>query len=513
VADVPEATISLSGISKTFPAQRALDNVELTVMPGEVHALLGENGSGKSTLIRILAGYHLPDPGGSVLVEGEPLPLGSAQHSHDAGLRFVHQHLALVPEFNAVENMALDTGYTRPKFIDWNAQGKETERLLAELQIEMDIWCPLAECRPVERSAVAIARAINVQRGHVCAVVLDEPTALLPEREVHVLFEVIRKLTSSGVAVVYVSHRLDEVFEIADRISVLRDGKSRGTVERANLSRDGLIEMIVGRDLTEEYESAPQSEPRGDGEPLMRVDGLCAGRVEDLNFGLEKGEVLGIVGLHGSGREEIAKALVGAIPLQSGSITIGGHEVRHLNPLRALDHGVVLGLSNVQTGSAVKEFTISENVSMSALGRYHIPLGPLRRRHERADAKRWMEELDVRPPDPARSYGLLSGGNQQKVILAKCLNSNPSVLVLDDPTAGVDVGARHALYKLISDQAAKGLGVIVASNDLEDVISTCRRALVIRQGRLIAEVEGPLNERQLMSLATHGLHSPEAALS
>jgi ribose transport system ATP-binding protein len=501
--------IALEGISKTFPAQRALDDVSLTVMPGEVHALLGENGSGKSTLIRILSGYHLPDAGGTVRVGGKPLPLGTPGASHEAGLRFVHQHLAVVAEFNAVENMALDTGYTRPARIDWKAQARETERLLSELQIEMDIWRPLAECRPVERSAVAIARAINVSGGEVGTVILDEPTALLPEREVRLLFDVIHKLTDSGIAVVYVTHRLDEVFEIADRVSVLRDGRSRGTVDRADLTREGLIEMIVGRSLTDEYEATPELERRSGGPALMEVTGLCAGRISELDFRLGKGEVLGIVGINGSGREEVAKALVGAIPLEAGEVVVNQQKIDPLTPGRALAHGLVLGLSNVQTGSAVKEFTLAENISMAALSRYRVPFGPLRKRLLRSDTKRWLEDLDVRPPDPDRSYGLLSGGNQQKVILAKCLNANPSVLVLDDPTAGVDVGARLALYRLIAEQVEQGLGVIIVSNDLEDVLSNCRRVLVMRQGRLIAEVEGILDQRQLMSLAAHGADEPQ----
>jgi ribose transport system ATP-binding protein len=498
--------IAVRGISKTFPAQKALDDVSLTVEAGEVHALLGENGSGKSTLIRVLAGYHLPDPGGTVTVAGGPLQLGSAAASSAAGLRFVHQHLAVIPEFNAVENMALETGYTRPAFIDWKAQAAQTERQLALLGVEMDIWRPLSECKPVERSAVAIARAIDLEGG-VAAVVLDEPTSSLPEPEVQQLFKVIRELTSRGISVVYVSHRLDEVFQIADRVSVLRDGVHRGTVDRASLTRHGLIEMIVGHKLADDYEE-PLPHPPVREEQVLVVEGLTAGRVNDLSFSVRAGEIVGVVGLAGSGRDDLARALTGAIPVERGTVRVDGEEVNPIAPRQAIERGLVLALSNTQPGSAVAGFRLRENVTMASLPRYRGWLRSLRGRRERDDSRRWIGELDIRPGDPEQSYGLLSGGNQQKVILAKCLNAEPKALVLDDPTAGVDVGARQALYQLLIDQAATGLGVLVCSSDLEDVVSSCSRVLVLRNGRIAAELRGELDERELMSISAHGADGP-----
>jgi ribose transport system ATP-binding protein len=496
--------IATERLSMTFPAQRALDEVSLEVLPGEVHALLGENGSGKSTLIRILAGYYVPDAGGVVRVEGQWLAAGSPAASHAAGLRFVHQHLALIPEFNAVENIALDTGYTRPRNIDWNAQATETRRLLGRLGVDMDIWRPLSKCRPVERSAVAIARAINVDAGRVCCVVLDEPTSTLPEPEVEQLFRVIRELRSSGIATIYVTHRLDEVFEIADRVSVLRDGRHQGTIGRRDMTRDSLVEMIVGRTVARGETQRREPDSRV-GEQLLRVEDLTAGRFRQLSFGLRAGEVLGIVGLAGSGHEDVARALVGALPRESGRVLVRGQATPSLTPRSALKLGLVLGLSNTASGSAIKDFTVAENLTMASLPRYRSRFGPLRLRRERQDTRRWIDELGVRPVDPDARYGLLSGGNQQKVIFGKCLNVAPSVLLLENPTAGVDVGARQAIYRLIGDEAAHGLGVVMCSNDLEDVVSTCHRVLVIRQGQAIAVLEGDLEERQLMSLAAHGL--------
>jgi ribose transport system ATP-binding protein len=498
--------IDAEHVSMTFPAQRALDDVSLQVEAGEVHALLGENGSGKSTLIRILSGYHTPDPGSAIRIEGEPLHFGSPKFSHEAGLRFVHQHLALIPEFNAVENVALDTGYGSPQWIDWKAQAAETERLLARLGVEMDIWRPLSESRAVERTAVAIARAINTDRGRVTCVVLDEPTSRLPEPEVKQLFRIIRDLRDHGIAVIYVTHRLDEVTEIADRVSVLRDGKRQGTVTTTTATRDHIVEMIVGRAVAR-IRTAPARAHRTLAEDLLRVEGLTAGRFRDLSLSLRPGEILGIVGLAGSGHEDVARALVGAIPREAGRMWVGGKEVSSLEPRSALRRGVVLGLSNTLSGSAVKEFSVVENLTLGSLVRYRARFGPLRTRAERRDARGWVTELDVRPSDPDAKYGLLSGGNQQKVILGKCLNVRPSVLLLENPTAGVDVGVREVIYQLIGEQAKRGLGVVVCSTDLEDVTSTCHRVIVIRAGHAVAVVDGDCDEQRLMSLAAHGVES------
>jgi ribose transport system ATP-binding protein len=500
--------IDAGHVSMTFPGQRALDDVSVRIEPGEVHALLGENGSGKSTLIRILAGYHTPDPGSEVRIEGRPLSFGSPRTSHQAGLRFVHQHLALIPEFNAVENMALDTGYGQPAWIDWKVQAAETAKLLARLNVEMDIWQPLSESRPVERTAVAIARAINTDHGRVSCVVLDEPTSRLPEPEVEQLFRIIRQLRTAGIAIIYVTHRLDEVPGIADRVTVLRDGKKQGTVEESEITRERIVELIVGKAIAKTHVTHSRKRVSERAPTLLRAERFSAGRFRDLSFSLREGEILGVVGLAGSGHEDIARALIGAIPGESGSVWVGETKFDSLSPRRALEHGILLGLSNTIGGSAIKEFTVAENLTISSLSRYRPRFGPLRKQSERRDARRWVSELDVRPADPDAIYGRLSGGNQQKVILGRCLNVLPSVLLLENPTAGVDVGARQGIYQMIGEQAEAGLGVLICSTDLEDVTSTCQRVIVIRAGKIVAEVDGDCHERQLMSLAAHGVDQP-----
>ncbi len=298
------AAVTVESISKTFPGQLVLDRVSLSIQAGEVHALLGENGSGKSTLIKVLSGFHLADPGGRVLVAGEPLTLGRPAASAQAGLRFVHQKGAVIPELNAVENIALETGYRRRGFIDWRSQANYARSLLARLGVQMDVWRPLQECRAVERSAVAIARALRPSEKRVALIVLDEPSASLPDAEVRQLFTLIREVSASGVAVLYVSHRLDEVFEIATRVSVLRDGRLRGSEATASLSRERLVQLIVGRELAEEY-AAPSrtATARPKSAVALQVRSLSVGRLRDVSFELHAGEVLGVVGLTGSGCE------------------------------------------------------------------------------------------------------------------------------------------------------------------------------------------------------------------
>jgi ribose transport system ATP-binding protein len=509
----PTPVINVEHVSMTFPAQKALDDVSLQIMPGEVHALLGENGSGKSTLIRILSGYHMPDPGSMVEVNGAPLPFGTPKTSHALGLRFVHQHLALIPEFNAVENIALDTGYGAPRWIDWDAQEAETRRLLARLNVEMDIWRPVSEARPVERSAVAIARAISTDRGRVTCVVLDEPTSRLPEPEVEQLFRIIRDLRASGIAVIYVTHRLDEVSGIADCVTVLRDGKRRGTVQGSEITRERIVELIVGEAIAKKRAVHRDRTEAVADTCRLRLESFSAGRIRDLSFKLREGEILGVVGLAGSGHEDIPRALIGAIPRDGGAMWVGETEVQSLTPRTALGRGLVLAVSNTVSGSAVKEFSVAENLTMASLDRYRTDFGALRRRPQRRDARRWITELDVRPADPDATYGRLSGGNQQKVILGRSLNAQPTVLLLENPTAGVDVGARQVIYQRITDQAKQGLGVLVCSTDLEDVTSTCHRVLVIRAGQVVAELEGDYDERHLMSLAAHGTAHDDRPLS
>ncbi|NLT06960.1 MAG: sugar ABC transporter ATP-binding protein [Solirubrobacterales bacterium] len=508
MSDPRQATgpaLEVRGVSKTFPGHRVLHDVDLRIEPGEVHALLGENGSGKSTLIKILSGFHPSDPGGEVAVAGRPLALGSPTASAAAGLRFVHQRLAIIPELNAVENVALEAGYSRGGLIDWADAGRYTRELLGRLDVDIDIWRPMGELRAVDRSSVAIARAVRDADEPISLVVLDEPTASLPEAEVRHLFELIRELTASGVAVLYVSHRLDEIFEIADRVSVLRDGHLQGTEPIAGLTRERLVAMIVGDAAAADYEAFVRAAPADPGgAPLLGVAGLAAGRIAALDLDVAAGEIVGVVGIAGSGREDVARALVGALPRERGTVAVGGEALPPDAPGAALEAGMMLGLGNTQPNSALREFTVRENVTLPSLRRY-AGIGRIRRRREWCTARDWVEALDIRPAETERRYDLLSGGNQQKTILAKCLDAEPRVLVLDEPTAGVDVGARRAIYELLAREADRGLAVVVCSSDYEDVVSVCDRAVVLRGGRVAARIDRErLSEHDLLLAATGG---------
>jgi len=487
---VEHGDLSIRNLSKTFPGQRALDSVSLDVHPGEIHALLGHNGSGKSTLIKIIAGFHQPDAGGEVFVAGEPLMFGAPQESLRAGLRFVHQNLGLVGRFSAVENIGLG-GYTLKsgRRIDWDAQTMMAETLMTRLGFDFDLHKPLDECRAVERTAVAIARALDDRSGAMRFLVLDEPTAALPPAEVDHLFDLIREIANQNVGLIYVSHRLDEIEMLATRATVLRDGRLIGTYAMAGLQRRELVSILTGTEGHVAHE-------RGDGpvadgnEVAYRVENLRTATIAGISFEIARGEILGVAGLAGSGREDLPTAaaaveetvvdqlLIGAPP---GSSTDAAEFAGALDAVEMRRCGVILALGNTRRDAAVRRFSVRENITLPVLARYRRSTR-LQRTAERNASTKWIDELDIAPKDVECEFALLSGGNQQKVLIATALNQNPTVLVLDEPTAGVDIGARNAIYQLIREQAAGDVSFLIASSDIEDLISLCDRVLVLRDG-------------------------------
>lgn len=499
MSEAPGADIAvrITNLSKTFPGQRALDGVNLEIRRGEVHGLLGENGSGKSTLIKVLSGLHTPDAGSRVEIHGTPLSFGSAGDSARLGLRFVHQNLGIIDQMTAVENVALSSGYeVRPGFpIRLRAQAARVRGLLDRFGVEVPLDVPLGRCRAVDRSIVAIVRALDgldLDRG---VLVLDEPTAALPPHEVEHLFEIVREVTRHGVTAIYVSHRLDEVFALVDRVSVLRDGRMQGTRAIAGLDHRTLVEMIVGADLEGTRAGGkPSPEARDAGQPgrpeRLRVHELRSSVLAGVSFTVAPGEILGVAGLLGSGREELAYALVGAGPSSAESLVLDGLPLpRTMNPARARRAGLGLVPGNRQAGSAIGPLTVRENVTLTDL-RTVSRLGRISRRREHAVAARWIDALALRPADPERPFTLLSGGNQQKGILAKWFNIEPRVVLMDDPTSGVDVGARQAIYDVIRSQAATGTSFVVCSSDHEDLVELCSRVLVLRDGVVGTELRG-----------------------
>jgi ribose transport system ATP-binding protein len=497
--------LAMRGVSKTFPGQRALAHVSIDLHAGRTHALLGHNGSGKSTLIKVLAGIHAPDAGASIEVAGRPLHLGSPRDSRRLGLRFVHQDLGLVDELNAAENMALSWGYPRSmKLIRSREHGRRVLRALERLGTRIDASVPVGELQPVQRTAVAIARAVSDAEDDIQVLVLDEPTASLPPAEVGALFEIIGEVRAQGVSVLYVSHRLEEVVAIADDVSVLRDGLLVSSGALGELGKDDLIRLILGGDLEAGPGLPEVSERRPDHDTGGFAITVSTDRLDAVNLRIAPGEIVGVAGLAGSGREELCAAIVGAVPSRCHVVDLDRNiERQKMTPAIARNLGVALVLSNRDPGAAVTEFSVRENVSLPSL-RSLSRAGFVRSRSERQQARSWIDGLGISPGDPETTYTLLSGGNQQKTVLAKWLAIKPRLLLLDDPTTGVDIGARNRIYGLISEQAQKGLPVLIASSDIEDLTALCSRVVVLRQGSVSAELVGAAATEERLLLAMNG---------
>jgi ribose transport system ATP-binding protein len=480
--------LEVGGLSKTFPGQRALDDVDLTVRAGEVHALLGQNGSGKSTLIKVLAGYHAPDPGASILVDGEPLPAGALGAGHQLGLRFVHQDLGLVPALNVIDNLALTRGYRTNAFgkIDWRAEADLAARALADIGLDVDPFATVESLSLAERAGVAVARAVHDDERGTTVLVLDEPTAALPANEVDHLFAVLRRLRDRGVGIVLVSHHLDEVLAIADRVSVLRDGRRVATVPRDQLDHDHLVQLIVGREVSAgpARSAAMAGTDTDDRETCLRAVAVAGANVREFSLDLAVGEVVGLAGLDGSGRESIIRLLAGQSTRAAGSVVVGHTPVPPGSPARALRAGMAYVPSDRASDGVFAALTVRENLTIARL-RHLRRLGRVQRRAELAETRRWMERLHVVASGTEAPVATLSGGNQQKVMLGRSLRLQPAVLLLDEPTRGVDIGARNEVHGIIERAVADGMGVLVASTDTDELIRLCDRVLIMQGGLVV----------------------------
>jgi ribose transport system ATP-binding protein len=492
--DVTPRSIRVTHLTKHFPGQVALNDVSLQIDPSGVHALLGENGSGKSTLIKILAGVYVPEPEGQIFVGDTELPTGSPRASFDSGFRFVHQDLGLVYSCTGLENIAFGTGYVRSwGRIAWRRHEAHCEQLMARVGVSVDLRRTVAQLQPIERSAIAIARAIDT-RGDtpISLMVLDEPTAALPHTQVDRLFNIIESLRREGVAILYVSHRLNEILEIAHHVTVLRDGSVQASRTAEGLNRQLLVSMVVGPQLANAHEVAPPdavtaTAARESATAIVRVRGLTSPTLQGIDLDVAPGEILGLAGLLGSGRQEVVHGLFGAIPATFDSVEIAGKPLRSLTPRSAIDSGIALVQSNRMAGSGSAKMTARENFfSVMGGGR-----GKISHRCERKILLDWMHRTTVRPPFTERPFSQFSGGNQQKILIAKWLHTYPKVLFLDEPTLGVDVGARKVIHDLVKEYAVnEGLGVVISSADLEDFVGICSRVLVFNRGRITAELVG-----------------------
>ena len=483
--------VATRAMSKTFAGLRVLADVALEVLPGEIHGLVGQNGSGKSTLIKILAGYHAPDDGSELLVRGERvrLPLSPADPKQ-LGISFVHQDLGLAETATVLENLRVGRYATSAGGrISWPREVEVTREALARIGSTLDPHAPVATIRDVDRALLAIARALEEVhgRGGGGLLVLDEPTAYLPRDATERLFEAIRAVAAAGVGVLFVTHRLDEIQAITDRVSVLRDGALVGTLPTASVSHDQLVEHILGFSLDRLYPEPHES--RGD--RVMSVQGLDGEIVKDFSVGLARGEILGVTGLVGMGHEELPYLLFGAERARAGTLELNDehHDLRRLTPRRAIAAGIALAPANRRRDGGVGDATVRENVTLPSLAAY-FRRGRLRARVEARRVGEMIRDFHVVPPDPEAALATLSGGNQQKALLAKWFHRDPAVFVIHEPTQGVDVGAKRQIFQLIREAADAGTSFVLASSEYEDLANLCDRVLVLRDGRIVSALHG-----------------------
>jgi ribose transport system ATP-binding protein len=478
------AALSIRRLSKTFPGQRALDAVDLTVRAGEIHALLGQNGSGKSTLIKVLAGYHAPDPGAEILVGDRPLRTGVAGAGHELGIRFVHQDLGLVNDLHVIDNLALGRGYRTGRLgrIRWRAEAERARQAMTTVGMDVDVHAPIATLSLAERSGVAIARALHHEELPTSVLVLDEPTAALPVDDVERLFAVLRRLRDHGMAIVLVSHDLGEVLDVADHVSVLRDGRLVASVPRREVDHDRLVARIVGDAVL--AQRAPAASPTTAGEPCLRARGLHSRNLAGVSLAVSVGEVVGVAGLEGSGRESIIPTITGQQRRLAGEVLVGTTAIPPYAPHRALRAGLAFVPRERKDVGLFAGMKVRENLTIADL-RGFVAAGRVRRGAEVAEVAAWIERLQIATLGPEAPIATLSGGNQQKVLLGRSLRLEPRVLLLDEPTQGVDVGARAEVHRIIDEAAAHGMGALVASTDDEELVRLCHRVLVLQQGRIV----------------------------
>ncbi len=493
------ALLEFRSISKRFGGTQAVDAVSFDVNAGEIVALLGENGAGKSTLIKLLAGIY-PSDSGEILLEGRPESHWRKPDKSHQPVAFIHQDLGLVEWMTVAENVALGLGYPRRfGLIDWPAARTAARRVMARVGCDIDPERRVFSLTRAEKSLLAIGRALEVQAK---LLVLDEPSASLPMSDVTRLFGVLRGLRAQGMAMIYVSHRLDEVMTISDRAAVMRDGKLVAVRATSQTSESELVDLIVGKSLGA---SVRKAAALVQADTVLQLDDAASGNAGPVSFKVARHEVLGLVGLRGGGQEAISQALFGREPLSTGRMSLLGKTIKFENCSQAINAGVAYVASERLEENLAASMSVLENLfpNPSLHGERGLNLG--RRKREHASAKRLIERFGINPPEPSAEAQQLSGGNQQKVVLARWFHLNKPLVVLEEPTAGVDVGAKRQIYALLAQLAAAGSAVVVMSTDFEEVASVCSRVLVFRAGLIAAELRGDeITVQRLLALAAGG---------
>ncbi len=492
--------LEMRHISKTFPGVKALDDVQLLVKAGEVHALVGENGAGKSTLMKILAGVEQPDAGAEFKFAGKEAHIKRPMDATLKGISVIYQDLSLFPNLSVAENIFIgrDSGSRGWKRVDWKGMKEVAQKALNELGVAIDVTLPAEKLSIAKQQLVAIARALAFESR---LIVMDEPTSSLSSGEVELLYKVMNDLKKKGIAIIFISHKLKELFAVADRFTVLRDGKYVGTYDREEMDEEKLISLMVGRKVERvKHEKNPA------GKPILEVKGLSRkGNFKDITFTLHEGEIIGITGLVGAGRTELAQAVFGLNKPDSGEIYISGKKAVIRSPEDAVQNGIAYVPESRQLQGLILRQSLIDNISLSVLDRLTNRLKCIVRKKEVELAKKFIQNLDIRPQIPEMQAGQLSGGNQQKVVIAKWLASNPKILIIDEPTNGIDIGAKTEIHKLLRKLASEGMGIVMISSELPEILSVSDRILVMRHGRIAGEIDREsATQERIMNLAVLG---------
>jgi ribose transport system ATP-binding protein len=476
--------LRLEGITKQFPGVRALDNVGFDLRGGEVHVLLGENGAGKSTLMKVLAGVYSPD-GGRILLKGKEVRMEGPRHAQQQGIAIIYQEFNLVPYLSVAQNIYLGR---EPRsglgLVDRQKLSQDAHRMLDFLQVPIDVSAMVHSLGVAQQQLVEVAKALSVNAG---ILIMDEPTATLSEHEIEQLFRTIRTLKEHGVSIIYISHRLQEIRQIGDRVTVLRDGKTVGTRNVADAGLDALIQMMVGREIARDRVRKTST---ARAEEALRVVGLNLGRtLREINLTVRQGEIVGLAGLVGSGRTELARAVYGVDRMDSGEIFIMGKAIGSPSPEKNIRHEMGFLPENRKEDGLALILPLRENIVQASL-RKLFPSGIINLRREREIAERYVRELAMAAPDVQRLARFLSGGTQQKVVLAKWLCTESKMLIFDEPTRGIDVGAKEEIHRLMNDLAGRGVGILMISSDLPEILSLSDRIYVMKQGAIVKELDG-----------------------
>lgn len=494
-----DVILTMKGIDKSFPGVHALDHVDLEVRKGEVHALMGENGAGKSTLMKVLTGIYSKDSG-TITFEGREVEFTNPREAQDAGIVIVHQELNMLGHLTVAQNIFIGREFMKGKFIDDRKMNEEARKLFDQLGIDIDPTETMSRLTVGKQQMCEIAKAISHDAK---VIIFDEPSAALTEAEIEELFKIIRDLRERQLGIVYISHRMDEIKVITDRVTVMRDGGYVGTLITKDCTKEDIINMMVGRVIYEDPKT--ESQVAKDAPVVLKVEHLNAGRmVQDVSFELRKGEILGFSGLMGAGRTETMRALFGADPKQSGDIYVNGEKVDIKSPKDAVRHGIGYLSEDRKRFGIIVDKSVAENSTMATLDEYMKGLF-IDKKKENDVAQKYVDILKTKTPGVDQLVVNLSGGNQQKVVIAKWLMQNPTVFIMDEPTRGIDVGAKYEIYKIMCDLAQQGAGVIMISSELPEIIGVCDRTLVMAEGRITGEVEGDdLTQERIMSFAIGG---------